>query len=142
MCSITAGSLVGMAGATIDRPGSPPVVDVDVDSRRYVAAGDVFAEAAGVLNAVHGQLLDLVILTLADGHHVGPGLHTPGQYVAWKTGMAKATANRLVRIAKRVDELPCLAAALRANLRRRKAAARKSADSPAPDADPGSDEDR
>ncbi|MCB0964735.1 MAG: DUF222 domain-containing protein, partial [Acidimicrobiales bacterium] len=103
-----------MAGATIDRPGSPPVVDVDVDSRRYLAAGDAFAEAAGVLNAVHGQLLDLVILTLADGHHVGPGLHTPGQYVAWKTGMAKATANRLVRIAKRADELPCVTEALRA----------------------------
>ena len=102
-----------MAAVMTDRAAGP-TAEAEVDAHRYTGAGDAFAEAAGVLNAVHGRLLDLVILTLADGHHVGPGLHTPGQYVAWKTGMAKATANRLVRIAKRVDELPCLTAALRA----------------------------
>jgi hypothetical protein len=82
--------------------------------RCYDAASAAFGSLAGVINAAHGELVDLTVLTLAEGHHVGPGLHTPAQYVAWQTGVSKATANRLVRIARRVDELPHLVGALRA----------------------------
>ena len=87
---------------------------VAVADRRYDAALDELADIAGALNIAHGRLVDLTILTLAEGHHVGPGLHTPAQYLAWRTGIAKATANKAVRIARRADELPHLLAALRA----------------------------
>jgi hypothetical protein len=81
---------------------------------RYDAATQDFSAVAGIVNAAHGRLVDLTILTLAEGHHVGPGLHTCAQYLAWQAGVSKATANQLVRIARRAEELPVLVDALRA----------------------------
>ncbi|MEZ5140274.1 MAG: DUF222 domain-containing protein [Acidimicrobiales bacterium] len=72
------------------------------------------AAVAGIVNAAHGSLVDLTVEVLAEGDHVGPGLHSPAQFLAWRVGCSKATANQLVAVAKRVDELPCLLGALRA----------------------------
>ncbi|MCB0958404.1 MAG: DUF222 domain-containing protein, partial [Acidimicrobiales bacterium] len=72
------------------------------------------ASVAGIVNAAHGSLVDLTVEVLAEGDHVGPGIHSPAQFLAWRIGCSKATANQLVAVAKRVDELPCLLGALRA----------------------------
>jgi hypothetical protein len=82
--------------------------------RLYVSATEELSAVAGILNAAHGRLVDLAILTLAEGHHVGPGLHSPAQYLAWQTGVDKPTAHQVLRVAERADELPHLLAALRA----------------------------
>ncbi|MCB0964309.1 MAG: DUF222 domain-containing protein [Acidimicrobiales bacterium] len=75
---------------------------------------DEWADVAGIWNASAGRLVDLAIVALAEGHHIGPGLHTIGQFLCWKTGMSAHTAAGVVRLAKRADELPCLLGALRA----------------------------
>ena len=72
------------------------------------------ADVAGLVNAGHGRMVDLTVLVLAEGHHVGPGLHTPAQYLRWRFGIGHTASNALVRVASRVDELPCAVAALRA----------------------------
>lgn len=71
------------------------------------------ASLAGVLNATHGALVDVAVQVLAEGDHVGPGLHSPGQFLAWRIGCSKQTANQLVAIARRAHELPVLLGALR-----------------------------
>lgn len=81
---------------------------------RLAAAIEEFSAVAGIVNAGYGRLVDLAVVSMADRHDVGPGLHTPGQYIAWQAGTSKATANQIVRIAKRAEELPHLHAALRA----------------------------
>lgn len=93
--------------------GGTGVVEIGVrgvrgedDTDFYIAATEQYSAIAGIVNAAHGQLVDLTVLTLEEGHHVGPGLYTAGQYVAWQTGVSKTTANRICRLAKRHQELP------------------------------------
>ena len=83
--------------------------DVDI----YRAATEEFSAVAGIVNAAHGRLVDLTVLTMDEQHHVGPGLYTCGQYVAWQAGVSRTTANRICRLAKRHQELPETLAKLR-----------------------------
>jgi len=83
-------------------------------ARLYDQATEEFKGIAGVINAGYGRLVDLAVVAMEEGHHIGPGLHTCSQYIAWKGGVSKATANRIARLARRVEELPHCIAALRA----------------------------
>jgi hypothetical protein len=79
---------------------------------------DVFDSAAGHLNVQHGRLVSAASWML---DHVdqwqGDGLWTPEAYVRWRTGVAPATAAKIVDIARRADEFPdCLAALQRGEL--------------------------
>ncbi len=114
MCSIPFATVIPMSTAIppLQPTGaSPAAIDAH---RRYTSATQDLAETAGLINAAHGRLVDLTIVTMAEGHHIGPGLHTIGQYLCWQLGVSTSVANALVRVAKRVDELPTLVAALRA----------------------------
>ncbi|MCB1031695.1 MAG: DUF222 domain-containing protein, partial [Acidimicrobiales bacterium] len=88
--------------------------DVREASRLYNEATEEFKGVAGVINAGYGRLVDLAVVAMEEGHHIGPGLHTCSQYIAWKGGVSKATANRIARLARRVEELPTCIGALRA----------------------------
>ncbi len=79
---------------------------------------DVVDSAAGHLNAQHGRLVSAAVWML---DHVdqwqGDGLWRPEAYVRWRTGVAPATASKIVDIARRADEFPdCVAALQRGEL--------------------------
>ena len=79
---------------------------------------DVFDSAAGHLNAQHGRLVSAAVWLL---DHVeqwqGDGLWTPEAYVRWRTGVAPATASKIVDVARRADEFAaCLSALQRGEL--------------------------
>ena len=71
------------------------------------------AQVCGHLNACHGQLVDLVVETLAtDGWH-GHGFRSPEHWVSLQTGLSPSRSHQLVQIARRAHELPVTIAALR-----------------------------
>ncbi len=90
----------------VDPSAGIEVVDHVVDS------------AAGHLNAQHGRLVSAAMWML---DHVdqwqGDGLWTPEAYVRWRTGVAPATASKIVDVARRADEFPeCVTALQRGEL--------------------------
>lgn len=72
------------------------------------------AEVAGLANAVNGRLVELVIAALDTGVWCQSGVHSPAQWVAWQCGVSGGRARQLVRVAKRLPELPACRAALAA----------------------------
>lgn len=96
-----------------ERPAGSWCTITDAD-RIETASHAEMADIAGLVNAGHGRMVDLTVLVLAEGHHVGPGIHTPAQYLRWRLGIGHTASNALVRVASRADELPCALAALRA----------------------------
>ncbi len=64
------------------------------------------AAAAGVRNAADAALVDLVAEALQQGWWEGAGIHTPVQWLMWKAGLSRASAARIVRLARRAAELP------------------------------------
>ena len=71
------------------------------------------AELAGVINGAQGRLVDLVARALQEGLWAQPGIHTPTQWLAWQLGSNRATASRIISLARRAGELPATTAALR-----------------------------
>jgi len=65
----------------------------------------------GLVNTAHGELVGLVADALREGW-VQASLLSPGEWVALRFGVAPGPAAGIVRIAKRIDELPCTFAAL------------------------------
>ncbi|WCO67571.1 DUF222 domain-containing protein [Iamia majanohamensis] len=83
------------------------------EAERVAAAGaalDVFeaelAVVAGVRNAAEARLVDLVVRALADGSWQGHRVHTPVQWLMWRAGVARPTAQRVVALARRAPVLP------------------------------------
>lgn len=74
---------------------------------------DELAEITGHLNAQHGRLVDVAIRILADNVWAIDGIHSPSQYLAWKTGLSPARAREIIAIAERASELPACVDALR-----------------------------
>jgi len=72
------------------------------------------AELQGVINAAHGELVDIAAAIIDEDLGMGTGVHTPALYLAWKAGISSGRANDIVRLAKRRDELPTCIAALAA----------------------------
>jgi hypothetical protein len=81
---------------------------------RYLGRCDDLKATAGVLNTAHAHLVEVAVSCLEEGDHVGPGLHSFPQFLAWQTGVSTATAKAVDGVARRVGELPSLWAALRA----------------------------
>jgi hypothetical protein len=75
---------------------------------------DAVARAAGVRNAADAALVDLVVQALAEGWWEGWRIHTPVQWLMWRTGVSRATARTIVRLARRADDLPTVMATFRA----------------------------
>lgn len=75
---------------------------------------ELFDAAAGYLNAQHARLVSATAWLL---EHVdewqGDGVWTPEAYVAWRTGVSRSTATKIVNIARRVDEFPHCVATMR-----------------------------
>jgi hypothetical protein len=79
---------------------------------------ELFDDAAGHLNAQHARLVSAAAWML---DHVdewqGDGVWTPEAYVAWRTGVSRSTATKVVNIARRVGEFPhCVATMQRGEL--------------------------
>jgi hypothetical protein len=81
---------------------------------QYLGRCDDLKATAGVLNTAHAHLVEVAVSCLEEGDHVGPGLHSFPQFLAWQTGVSTATAKAVDWVARRVGELPSLWAALRA----------------------------
>ena len=74
---------------------------------------DVLDSAAGHLNAQHGRLVSAAIWMF--DHTIdwqGDGLWTPEAYLRWRTGVAPATASKVVDVARRAADFPACVAAL------------------------------
>ncbi len=74
---------------------------------------DELSEVTGHLNAQHGRLVDLTRRMIADCTWSVDGIHSPEQYLSWKTGLSPTRAREIVAIAHRADELPACVDALR-----------------------------
>lgn len=70
------------------------------------------AEVAGILNAQHGRLVSIVERALGTGEWQQSEIHSPGQWLAWKTGLSPHRAKEIVACAERSRELPKIHAAL------------------------------
>ena len=72
-------------------------------------------ELTGQSNLLAAQMVDVLVEVLeADAWDPGGGLRSPAHWLAWRTGFSDARAKRLVKIARRVDELPRCVALFRA----------------------------
>jgi hypothetical protein len=72
------------------------------------------AQVCGVLNAGTGRLLRLIGRVVATEAWAGWGIRSPEHWVAWRCGVSGARARQLVRMARRLPELPDTASALEA----------------------------
>lgn len=77
-------------------PGGAEQPDID----------DELAEIAGVLNAQHGRLVEVVERALQRDEWQQSGVHSPAQWLAWKTGLSPHRANEIVRCAERRSSFP------------------------------------
>lgn len=64
------------------------------------------AEVCGVVNAATGRLVDLIAQVLATESWHGAGIRSAEQWVGWKCGVSAGRARALVRMARRLVELP------------------------------------
>lgn len=72
-------------------------------------------ELTGQSNLLAAQLVDVVVEVLdADAWGPGGGLRSPSHWLAWRTGYSEARAQRLVKIARRLEDLPKCVALFRA----------------------------
>ncbi|WP_158412298.1 HNH endonuclease signature motif containing protein [Ilumatobacter nonamiensis] len=78
-------------------------------------ARDVFATAAGHLNAQHGRLVEATIWLLAnEGEWQGDGLWNPEAYIRWRTGVGPGVASKIADVARRAHEFPTCVEMLKA----------------------------
>lgn len=83
-----------------------------VESEQAAATADRrIAELMGVINAATAELVSVIREVLDTDAWCGAGLRSPAQWVAWRAGVSPARAAALVRMARRVEELPTVAAA-------------------------------
>lgn len=88
-----------------DHPGQPLL---DFESS--------LACVCGVRNAADARLVDSMIQALEHNYWQGTGIHTPVQWLMWQTGLARATARKVLTLAARANELPATLTLLREGL--------------------------
>jgi hypothetical protein len=71
------------------------------------------AEVAGVIHGGFAALVDLAGTALDEKLWQGWGIHSPAQWLAWKSGLSIRVAGQVVKVARRREDLPCAFAALR-----------------------------
>ncbi|MGI8755008.1 MAG: DUF222 domain-containing protein [Acidimicrobiales bacterium] len=79
---------------------------------RTLAVETRLAELMGVINAAHGEMVQIAAAVVDENLGVGGGVHTPAQYLGWRAGISPGRARDLVRIASRHDQLPVTVEAL------------------------------
>ena len=86
------------------------VVPLGVARDRAIdALQDRIAATCGALNRLHGELVDEIAEALRLDLWRQAGIASPEHWVKWRTGVSHAHACELVRLARRVDELPVCA---------------------------------
>ncbi|MEW6152662.1 MAG: DUF222 domain-containing protein [Actinomycetota bacterium] len=65
----------------------------------------------GVINAATAELVSIVGEVIENDAWGGGGLRSPAHWVAWRAGVSPARAAHLVKMARRLGELPTVAAA-------------------------------
>jgi hypothetical protein len=68
----------------------------------------------GTINTATAQLVALIADVLGSDAWCGVGVRSPEHWVAWKCGVSRHRARRLVRLARRLGELPATEAAFTA----------------------------
>ncbi len=86
-----------------EREGAQPAIE-SLEAR--------VASVAGVLHASHARLVELTAEALEGDLWCQAGVHSPAQWLAWQVGVSPSRARQIVRVARRVDELPAMARAL------------------------------
>lgn len=74
---------------------------------------DLVASLAADLHDAHARLVDLVTAVLADGSWQAAGLRSPEHWLMLRAGLSRAQASAVILVARRAEELPATAAALR-----------------------------
>jgi Domain of unknown function (DUF222) len=74
--------------------------------RAWDAAEAVAIDVMGTVNVAVARLVAAMRLLLATEGWVGPGIQSPEHWLCWKANLSRPRAERLVRIARRADELP------------------------------------
>lgn len=77
------------------------MLDIDVE----------LADVAGILNAQHARLVEIVARALETGEWSGSGIHSPTQWLAWRTGLSPHRAQEIVRMASKRAEFPVITGA-------------------------------
>lgn len=83
-------------------------------AERYDEVTDGIAQVMGVINAANGELVELITQAKEEGLWEGHGIHSPGHWVSWQTGLAPSRATGLAKVAERHEELPTSIGALKA----------------------------
>ena len=73
--------------------------------------GEEFTGLCGHLNVLHARMVMLVAEALVSEAWAGWGLRSPEHWLCWQTGVSPSRAQRIVSIARRVDDLPVTMAA-------------------------------
>ena len=74
---------------------------------------DHVASLAADLHDAHARLVDFVAAVLADGSWQAAGLRSPEHWLMLRAGLSRGQAAAVILLARRADELPTTAAALR-----------------------------
>jgi hypothetical protein len=74
------------------------------------------SRVCGHLNVLHAEMVALMREALETGAWQGLGITSPGQWLAWQTGLSLERAREIVKIARRQVELPVTIAAFEAGL--------------------------
>ena len=91
------------------------VVPLGVARDRAIdALQDRMSDTCGALNRLHGELVDEIAEALRLNLWQQGGIASPEHWVKWRTGVSHGHAKELVRLARRVGELPVCAGELRA----------------------------
>jgi hypothetical protein len=90
----------------VEAPEDREVRGLSPQARAWAAAEAESAAAMGTVNAAVARLVAAVRdLVAADGWQ-GWGIQSPEHWLCWKANVSRARAEGLVRVARRVDELP------------------------------------
>jgi hypothetical protein len=100
-----------------DATGAPSEAggEVPLGARRLVevdAAEGRLAEIAGVVHGGHGALVAFMVDALTRRLWEGWQIHSPAQWLAWKSGLSNRQARQVVQVAERAHELPVAVGAL------------------------------
>ncbi len=104
--------LIGRADASIDDGVVVPLGRAR--DRAIDGLQERIAATCGALNRLHGELVDEIAEALRLNLWQQGGICSPEHWVKWRTGVSHGHAKELVRLARRVGELPVCAAELRA----------------------------
>src|SRR5215213_9647596 len=84
---------------------------IDREATAETLEGEM-AQLCGALNAGTGRLVSLIAQVLETEAWVGAGIRSPEHWVAWRCGVGAGRARQLVRMARRLIELPVTRALL------------------------------